>query len=106
MCPCGLSIFDIFVDGSIVFVTYCPQLCVCIAGVYANEFNATMATSQPLRMSTEEKRIIREMHFQRHVSRAEIAKAMGRMGQSVACFAAPHLLGKHHCMGVHQMHRI
>ena len=75
--------FDMFVDGNIVFVTYWPQLCVCIAGVYANESSPTMTTSQPPRMSTEEKRIIREMQFERHVSRAEIAKKMGRNLSSI-----------------------
>ena len=34
-------------------------------------------------MSTEEKRIIRGMHFERHVSRAEIAKRMGRNLSSI-----------------------
>ena len=38
------------------FVTCWPQLCVCIVGVYAIECTATMPTSQPPRMSTEDGR--------------------------------------------------
>ena len=54
--------------------------CACILSVI---FSGAMAKATTPRMSAEEKRIIREMHFDRHMKRAEIAVALGRDKSSV-----------------------